>query len=79
MPSLGGHRYTLGIVDDFTGKSDALFLSKWSELSRTLLQYQAWAERVTDWKILNVSMDGAGANKDALIRELRLREGVELH
>lgn len=79
ITSIGVHRYALGIVNYFTGKTEVFFLTKRNESSGILKQYQARAERVTGCKLLNIRLDGAAENNYAMIKELRMSDGVELH
>lgn len=58
--SLSGKKYSIGIMDDFTTKSDVSFMARKSELHENIRSYQLRSERVTGFKIQNIRMDGAG-------------------
>lgn len=76
--SLSGCHYALGIVDDFTSKTDVLFMSERSEVSRMFRMYMARSERVTGTRLQNIRLDRAGEHRDRIMIQLEEIDGVKI-
>lgn len=76
--SIGGRRYAIGIVDDWTAKSDVIFLSEKGEIHDAVQEYMHRSERVTGYRLQNIRLDGAGENRSDAIKSLQSLRGIYL-
>ena len=63
--SFHGYKYTIVFMDDYTAKSDFMFLKNWSELFDSLKSYKNHSEnqiQVYRIKLTNIRQDRAGEN-----------------
>lgn len=74
--SRGGNRYARGLIDDFTGKTDILFLPERSGAASAVKQYVARSEGVTERNIQNLRLENAG--KHQILKEIMSTKGITL-
>ena len=76
--TLGSNEYFLGIIDDFSPKSDIYFLKHKSDLLDSLMFYKNHSEKVTGYPLINIRLDGAGENSSEEVKLFCIRNGIRL-
>ena len=78
MESAGSNSYVLGIVDDFTAKSDVFFIQNRSSFLDCLKFYKEYSEKVVNHPLTNIRLDGAGENSTEEVKMFCIRNGIKL-
>ena len=60
--SIGGSRYALGLIDDYTAKSNVYFLTEKSEVTQRIIEYKTGSENTSGFRLINARLDRAGEN-----------------
>ena len=76
--SIGGSRYALGIMDDYTAKSNIYFLTEKSEVTQRIIAFKTRSENTSGFRLINARLNGAGGNISTDLKAYCTNNGIRL-
>lgn len=75
-PSLGGHRYFVVFIDDFTRMTTVAFMKEKNETFEKLLNFIAYAERAADVKVKTIRTNNGTEYLNRRVSSMLARNGI---